>query len=124
MIKEEAACVVSCVTNHHSCLNLPRIEATHLVVAFQTSVHHSSIALFSNALCSNLGVDPIGEPPHIRSDLSKLNVARSMISNGLFKVVVEIAIVEEHIGVVIPSVEVSLDRLDRLQYTVKLFVSR
>lgn len=124
MVKEEAACAVSHVFNPRIWTNLPRIEPAHLVVALQASVHHSSITLFGNAFCSNLGVDPIGEPPHIRSNLSKLHLARSMVSNGLFEVVVEIAIIEEHIGVVVPSVEMSLDRLDGLQDTVNLLVSR
>lgn len=124
MVEEEAACAVSYVAEEQSYLNLPRVESTHLVVTLQTSVHDSSITLLCNALFDNLGIDPIRETPHVWSNLSKLDFTRSVVSNGLFEIFVEIAIIEEHIGVVVPPVEVSLDRLDGLQHTIQLLVSR
>lgn len=102
----------------------PRVEATHGMVAFQSSVHDSSITLLGNALLGDLGVNPIGESPHVRTDLSELNRRRSVVADSLLELFVEVAIVEENVGVVIPSVEMSLHGLDGLDNTIDLLVSR
>lgn len=103
--------------------SLPRVEATHLVIALQPAVHDGSIALFRNAFLCNRRVNPVGKSPHVGSDLAKLNLPRCVVSNGFLEVVVEVAVVEEDVGVVVPSVEVAFDRLDRLDNTVNLLVS-
>lgn len=101
----------------------PRIEPAHGMVTFQTTVHDGSITLLGNALLGDLGVDPVGEPPHIRTDLAKFNRGRGIVLDGIFEGLVEVAIVEEDIWVVVPAVEVTLNGLDRLNDTFQLLVS-
>ncbi len=93
------------------------------MVALEATVHDSVIALLGDAFLGDLGVDPVGETPHLRADLAKLNVTGSVISDHLLESLVELAIVEEDVGVVVPPIEVALNRLEGLQNTVQLLVS-
>ena len=90
---------------------LPRIETAHVVVALKTAVHDSIIALLSDAFLGDLGVDPVGQTPHLRANLTKLNRARSVVAYCFLERLVELAVVEEDVGVIEPAVEVTLDRL-------------
>jgi hypothetical protein len=92
------------------------------MVAFKSAVHDSSIALLGNALFPYLGIKPVGVSPHIMVDFAKFHGARSVVLHRLPEGRVEISIVEKHVRVVVPAVEVSLDRLYRLDNTVQLLV--
>jgi hypothetical protein len=99
-------------------VNIPRIESAHGVVTLHSTVHDGSISLLCNTLLGDLGVDPIWESPRSRlSNLSKFDWGARVVLNRLLKGRIEFAIVEEHVGVVIPSVEVTLDGLDGLDDT-------
>lgn len=93
------------------------------MVTFQTAVHDSSITLLRNALLGDLWVYPVGKTPHIRSDLAEFDRSRCIVFDSVLERLVEVAIIQEYIRVVIPPVEVTLDRLDRLDDTVQLLIS-
>lgn len=102
---------------------LPRIESAHGVVALESTVHDSSVALLRDALLGDFGIDPLREAPHLGANLAELYGSRGVVLDGVLECLVEVAIVQEDIGVMVPAVEVALDRLDGLNYTIKLLVS-
>lgn len=69
-------------------------------------------------------VNPIGETPHGAINLAKFHRRAGIVLNGLFEGIIEIAIVQEHVGIVVPAVEVSLDRFHGLNNTIQLLVPR
>lgn len=93
------------------------------MVAFQATIHDSSITLLRNTFLCNLGVNPLGETPHLGPDLAKLNGGRCKVLNGVLECLVEVAIVQEDVWVMVPSVEVALDGLDGLNNTFEFLVS-
>lgn len=103
--------------------SIPRVEAAHEVVALQSTVHDGIVALLVDAFLGNLGVDPVGIPPHVRTNLTELDSGLGVVLDRLLERLVEVAIVEENIGVVVPTVEVALDRLHGLNNTLQLLVS-
>lgn len=103
-------------------MNSPRVESTHGVVALQATVHDGSVSLLRDTLFGDLGINPLREAPHLRADLAKLHRGGGVVLDGILEGLVEVAIVQEDVWVVIPAVEVALDRLDRLDYTIKLLV--
>jgi hypothetical protein len=92
------------------------------VVAFQAAVHDGGVALLCDTLLGDLGVDPVGEAPHVGADLTKLDGGGCVVLDGILEGLVEVAIVEEDVGVVVPAVEVALDGLDGLNDTIQLLV--
>lgn len=102
----------------------PRVEPAHMVVALQSSVHDGLVSLLPDAFPCNLMVDPIGETPHALVDLAKLDRGTGVIPDCLFEFLVEVAIVQEDIGVVPPSVEMSLNGLERLDDALEFLISR
>lgn len=93
------------------------------MVAFHSTVHDGSIALLPDALFGNLMVNPIGESPHGVVNLAKFNFRTGVVLDRRLEILVEVAIVEENIGVVPPPVEVSLNRLERFDHTIQLLIS-
>jgi hypothetical protein len=94
------------------------------VVALHTAVHDGVVSLLVDALLGHLGVDPVGVPPHVRANLAKLDRALGVVPDGVPEGLVELPIVEEDVGVVVPPVEVALDRLHGLDDALQLLVSR
>jgi hypothetical protein len=94
------------------------------VVTFETTIHDSGVALLGDAFLRDLGIDPVGIAPHVGFDLAKLHSRGSVVRHRLLEGRVEVIIVEENVGVVIPPVEVTLDGLDGLDDTIQLLVSR
>lgn len=94
-----------------------------MVVTLHTTVHDCSIALFSDALLGYIVVNPVRETPHAGVDLAKLDIGADVFADLIFEGGVEVAVVQEDVWVVEPSVEVSLDRLQRLQHTFELLVT-
>lgn len=93
------------------------------MVALQSTVHDSSVTLLRDALLGNLGIDPLREAPHLRANLAKLDRSRGVVLDSVLECLVEVAIVQEDVGVMVPAVEVALDRLNGLDDTIKLLVS-
>ena len=103
--------------------NIPRIEPAHGVVALKTTVHDSSIALLGDTLFPHLWIKPVRVSPHVMIDFAKLHRAGRVVLDRVLEGRVELSIIEEDIRVVIPAVEVALDRLDGLDDAVQLLVS-
>ena len=103
--------------------HIPRVESAHGVVTFHATVHDRGVTLLGDTLLRDLGVDPVRETPHVRANLAELDGSRGVVLDGVLEGVVEVAIVQEDVRVVIPAVEVALDGLDGLDDTVQLLVS-
>ena len=92
------------------------------MVTFKAAVHDGGVALLGDALLGDLGVDPFREAPHLRADLAKLDGGGCVVLDGVLEGLVEVAVVEEDVGVVVPAIEVALDGLDGLDNTIQLLV--
>lgn len=119
VVEEEA--IGSLVSRRHSCYKqahqkdgIPRVEPTHKVVAFQSTVHDGSISLLCDSFFGHIVVGPVREPPHVGTDFAKFDGARSVISYRLLEVIVELAIVEKNIGVMIPPIKMAFHRFEGL----------
>lgn len=88
------------------------------MITFHATVHDSLISLFRNALLRNLRVYPVWKSPHLGVDFPELHRGACVVLNRLFEGRIEVCIVQEHVGVMIPPVEMSLDGLDRLNNTI------
>ena len=94
------------------------------MIAFQSTIHDGGISLLGDAFLGHFGIDPVGVPPHLGADLAKLDGGRGVVGHDVFERLVELAVVEEHVRVMIPAVEMALDGLDGLDDTFQLLVSR
>lgn len=94
------------------------------MVTFHATVHDSRITLLSHALLCDLRVNPVGETPHRVVDFAEFNGSTGVVLDSSLEIIVEIAIVQEHVGVVIPAVEMTLNGLQRLNHTIQLLISR
>lgn len=92
------------------------------MVTLHSTVHDRSISLLRNTFFGNLRVDPIWETPHLGVDLAKLHGSTGIVLDRLLEGRIELSIVQEYVGVMVPAVEVPLDRLDGLYHTIQLFV--
>lgn len=92
------------------------------MIALEAAVHDGGVALLRDTFLGDLGVDPVGEAPHVGADLAKLNGGGRVVLDGVLEGLVEVAIVEEDVGVVVPAIEVALDGLDGLDDTIQLLV--
>lgn len=93
-----------------------------MVIALHASVHDGGITLLSDALFRDVEIGPVRVSPHVGRNLAKLYGRAGVFQDLLLERRVEVTIVQEDVRIVKPSVEVSLDRLDRLQYTLQLFI--
>ena len=93
------------------------------MVTLKTTIHDSSITLLRNALLGNLGIDPFGESPHVRTDLAKLDWGGCEVLDSVLECLVEVAIIQEDVWVVVPPVEVALDGLDGLNDAFQFLIS-
>jgi hypothetical protein len=92
------------------------------MVTLQATIHDSGVTLLRNALLGRLDVHPVRITPHVRADLAKLDSPGSVVCDSGLEGVVEVAIVEEDIGVVIPPVEMPFHGLDRLDDSFQVAV--
>jgi hypothetical protein len=101
---------------------IPRVETTHVMVTGHTTVHNGCITLLRDGLLHFVHICPIGEAPVHRIDLTKLHLAAGIIPNSLLERLIELAVIEEHIWVMEPSVEMPLHVPKRLDHTGELFI--
>jgi hypothetical protein len=92
------------------------------VITLHTTVHDSSVTLFPDTFLGDLVVNPVGETPHGVINLAKFHGSASVVLDGGPELLVEVAIVQEDVRVMIPAVEVALNRLERLDHTFQLLV--
>lgn len=100
----------------------PGVESAHVVVTFHSSIHDRSITLFSDTLFGNFMVHPVRVTPHAIIDLAKFHGGAGVVLDGFLEHIIKVAVVQKDIRVVKPPVEVSLNRLDRLNDTIQLFI--
>jgi hypothetical protein len=93
------------------------------MVTFHTTVHDCGIALLRNLLFGMIEIYPIWETPLCGLQLSERHLALSPVPDRRFESLIEHTVVKEHVGVVEPSVKVSLERSHRINHAVKLLVS-
>lgn len=107
------------VTQH-----LPRIEPTHGMIALQTTIHDGRVALLCNTFFGRFHVHPVWISPHVGSNLPKLDSTRCVVRDRRLEGIIEVPIVEEDIGVVVPPIEVPLHRFQGLNNPVQVTVPR
>lgn len=93
------------------------------MVALQATIHDGGVTLLGDALLGDLFVDPVGKAPRPRLNPTEFDGSRCVVPNSLLEVVVEFGVVEENIGIVVPSVEMPLDGFDRLNNSINLLVA-
>ena len=94
------------------------------MVALHTTVHDRRIPLLPDTLTGHLMVDPVRVSPHAWVNFAKLHRRTCVIRDGVFECRIEFSVIEEYVGVIEPSVEVPLDRLDGLYDPFKLLIAR
>lgn len=95
-----------------------------MVVTLHSTIHNCSIALLSDAFLCDFVVNPIGVAPHGAINLAKFHRRTGVVLDSIFEGIVEVAIVQEYVGIVVPAVEVSLDRFHGFNNTIQLLVPR
>jgi len=103
--------------NRVSGKRLPRIKATHVMVRFHTAIHDSSIPLTSNSLLGPRVIHPIRKPKHWFIDLSKLYRTTRSINHSSLKTRIEMLIIQKHIRIIKPPIEMSFNRVKRIQHS-------
>lgn len=78
------------------------------MITLHATIHDGSISLLPNSFAGDIRVDPIWISPHRRIYLAKLYRRTCVIRYGLLELRAEFSIVQEHVWVVEPSVEMSL----------------
>lgn len=81
------------------------------MIALHAAVHDGSVALLRDALLCNVRIDPVRKAPLLWRDLAPLYWSADVLQNNLAEGLIEVSVVEEDVGVVKPSVEMSLNRL-------------
>ena len=94
------------------------VEAAHVVVAFHAAVHDGLIALFAGSFLRDVGVGPVRVAPVVGGDFAEFDGGGGGVPDGFFEGRVEVAVVEEDVGVVEPAVEMALDALDALDHAI------
>lgn len=73
-------------------------------------------------LC-DLVVDPVRISPHTAINLSKLDWGTCVVGDGVFEILLEIAIVEENVRIIKPTIKMTLNAFDGLNDSLQLFIS-
>ena len=107
LVKETKARQPACSSN--GMREIPRIEATHVMVALHATVHDRCISLFPDPFTGHIFVDPIRISPHAGIDLAELYRRASVILNGRFELITKVAVVEKDIRIMKPAIEVTFE---------------
>ena len=93
------------------------------MVALHPTIHDRLVTLLPNTFSCNVLVHPVRISPHVRSDLAKLYRATRVIGDDIFEGLIELPIVQEHIWVMKPPVEMSFYALNALHNALQLFIA-
>jgi hypothetical protein len=88
------------------------------MIALQPAIHDGGVTLLRDTFLGHLGVDPFRVTPHLGADLAELDGRRGIVAHNILECLVEVAVVKEDVGIVVPPVEVALDGFDGLNYAV------
>lgn len=94
-----------------------------MMVALHASVHNRGVSLLPYPFSRCVHIDPIRVSPHARIYLAKLHGSTRVIQNSFLECGIKIAIVEEHVGIMEPPIEMSLHGFYRLNNPFQLLVS-
>ena len=75
------------------------------MVTLHATIHDRFISLLPDPFFRNFTIDPIGVSPHGMVYLTKFHRRTCVVSNRFFESRVEIAVIEEDVGIVEPSIE-------------------
>ena len=103
--------------------NVPWIESAHVMITFHAAIHDCCITLFPDALTGNVCIDPFRIPPHAWIDFAKLDRSACVICNSFLEMLAKVAIIQENIWIVEPTVEMSFYRLYWLDDPNELLIS-
>lgn len=92
------------------------------MVAFHSSIHDCGVTLLPDAFLGDLMIHPIRVTPHSIVNFAKLHGCAGIVLDRGLKSIVEIAVVQEDVRVIKPSVKVSFNGFHRLDDTVQLLV--
>lgn len=68
-------------------------------------------------------IDPVRETPHGVVNLAELHRSTGIVLYGGLELLVEVAIVQKNIWIMVPTVEVPFNRLERLDNAIQLLIS-
>lgn len=80
-----------------------------MVVTLHSTIHDSGVALLSDAFLCHFVVNPFRITPHGIVNFAEFHRSTCIILHGILESVIKIAVVQEHIRIVEPSVEMSLN---------------
>ena len=95
-----------------------------MVIALHASIHDCLISLYLDSLLRYRLVHPVRVAPHTGIDLAELGLGACVVGYRVFEGLFEFSVIEENVGIVEPSVEVSFNGFDRLYDPVKLLIAR
>lgn len=93
------------------------------MVALHATIHNRGVSLLPYSFSRGFDVNPIRISPHARIYLAKLHRGTCVIQNSFLECGIEIAIVEEHVGIMEPPIEMPLHGFYRLNNPFQLLVS-
>ena len=79
-----------------------------MMIALHTAVHDGSISLLPDPFSCCINIDPVWIPPHSWIYFSELDRSASVIQDCLLERRVEVSVVEKHVGVMKPPIEMPL----------------
>ena len=94
------------------------------MIALHSTIHNCSIPLLSYPLACDLMVNPIRKPPHRTVYFPELHRSIGVVDDSIFKLLVEVSIIQKDVWIPIPSVEVSFDWFHRLYNPLQLSIPR
>ncbi len=93
------------------------------MVALHAAIHDRGVSLLPDAFSRCVDVNPTWVSPHGWIYFAELHGSTGVIQDSLLECGIEITIVEKHVGVMKPPIEMSLHRFYRLNDTFQLLVS-
>ena len=75
------------------------------MIALHTTIHNRFVSLLSDSFFCNIMINPIGVSPHGRIYLAKFYRRACVVANRFFECRVEVAVIEEDVGIVEPPIE-------------------
>ena len=88
------------------------------MIALHSAVHNGGIALLSDTFSSLVFIGPTWIAPHVWTNLAELDRGARVIHYCVLEGRIEVSVVEEHIWIVIPPIEVPFHGLYRLDNAI------
>ena len=112
-----------CIVSTTNAGNLPRIKSAHVMITLHSTIHDCGIALLPDSFPCLVRIRPAWIAPHAWVYLTELYWRARVICDGFFEGGIEVSVIKEDIWIVIPAIEMSLDRLYRFNDAVQFLVA-